>query len=97
VNGAQPDRRHLWVGPAAVWVGLLILFALTCASAYVPLGALNVTVNLIIAAVMIVLLVTFLMDLRRSSALLRLLAGAGLFWTIFMFALTFTDYMSRHY
>jgi cytochrome c oxidase subunit IV len=97
MNGDRPGGRHLWLEPAAVWVGLLILFAITCATAYVPLGTWNITINLIIAAAMIVLLATFLMDLRRSSALFHLLAGAGLFWTIFMFALTFTDYLSRHY
>ncbi len=97
MNGVRPDRRRLWVGPAAVWLGLLVLFAITCWSAYIPLGVFNITVNLLIAAVMIVLLAMFLMDLRHSSALLHLLAGAGLFWTIFMFTLTFTDYLSRHY
>jgi hypothetical protein len=37
------------------------------------------------------------MDLRRSSTLLHLFAGAGLFWSIFMFALTFADYVTRRY
>ena len=97
MNGDRRDSRHLWLGPGMVWLGLLALFAVTSGSAYLPLGVFNIAVNLFIAAVMIVLLAIFLMDLRRSSALLRLLAGAGLFWSIFMFALTFTDYLSRHY
>jgi caa(3)-type oxidase subunit IV len=54
-------------------------------------------VNLAIAVLMIALLVTFLMDLRNARALIRIVAAAGLFWCIFMFALTFTDYLSRHY
>jgi hypothetical protein len=37
------------------------------------------------------------MDLRRSSALPRILAGAGLFWAAFMFVLTFVDYFTRYY
>ena len=90
-------HRQLWGDLVAVWLGLLVLFAITCGSAFLPLGAFNVAVNLLIAGIMIVLLVTFLMDLRRSTALLRLFACAGLFWTIFMFTLTFTDYLSRHY
>jgi cytochrome c oxidase subunit 4 len=94
------DRRNtsaLWKGPAAAWLGLLALFAVSLGSTYVPLGAGNVTVNLLIAAIMIGVLVTFLMDLRRANSLTRIVAAAGLFWIALMFALTFTDYLSRHY
>jgi len=91
------DAFRLWKGPLLVWVALLTFLAVTTASAYLPLGAFNTALNLFIAAVMIVLLVTFLMDLRRSSTLLHLLAGAGLFWSFFMFALTFADYATRYY
>lgn len=97
MNREQPSPWHLWIEPVIVWLGLIALFALNCALAYLPLGGFNLALTLLIGAVMIVLLATFLMDLRSSSALLRLLAGAGLFWTVFMFALTFTDYVSRHY
>jgi cytochrome c oxidase subunit IV len=89
--------QQLWVEPAIVWLVLIVLFALSLGSAYLPLGNFNVALNLIIAAIMIVLLLAFLMDLRHSGILLRLFAGAGFLWTIFMFALTFTDYLSRHY
>jgi cytochrome c oxidase subunit IV len=88
---------QLWKGPGIVWSIMLALLAASTASAYVPLGAANTALNLLIAAVMVLLLVLFLMDLRRSSTLLHLLAGAGLFWTLFMFALTFADYATRHY
>ena len=101
VNGSANDQRNdyrqLWRGPLAVWLGLLVLFGITTGSAFVPLGPFNIALNLLIAAIMLALLVTFLMDLRHSTALLRLLACAGLFWTIFMFTLTFTDYLSRYY
>jgi cytochrome c oxidase subunit 4 len=93
----QPESWRLWKGPAVIWGGLIVLFAITTASAFLPLGAFNTALNLVIAAVMILLLVTFLMDLRRSSTLLHLFAGAGLFWSIFLFALTFADYATRHY
>jgi hypothetical protein len=29
--------------------------------------------------------------------LTRIVAAAGLFWVVLMFALTFSDYLSRHY
>jgi cytochrome c oxidase subunit IV len=86
-----------WKGPAVAWLVLLALFAVSLASAYVPLGAGNVTVNLLIAAVMIGVLAIFLMDLQRANSLTRIVAAAGLFWLVLMFALTFSDYLSRHY
>jgi len=97
VNGSSNAQRVSWRGPVAVWLGLLVLFGVTTGSAFVPLGPFNIALNLLIAAIMLALLVTFLMDLRHSTTLLRLLACAGLFWTVFMFALTFTDYLSRYY
>lgn len=66
-------------------------------SAYLPLGSGNIVVNLLIAAIMIGILMTFLMDLKNSSALIRVVASAGLFWAVLMFVLTFNDYLSRHY
>jgi caa(3)-type oxidase subunit IV len=47
--------------------------------------------------IMIVVLVTFLMDLKGATALIRVVAAAGLLWLILMFALTFNDYLSRYY
>ena len=88
---------HFWKGPAVVWLALIVLLAASFSSAYLPLGAGNVAVNLVIAALMIVLLATFLMDLANATALVRIVAAAGLFWTIFMFALTFNDYLTRYY
>ncbi len=89
--------RQIWKGPMATWLILLLLFAASLGSAYLPLGVGNTALNLLIAAVMIALLVIFLMDLRRSPVLLRFVAAAGLFWLVIMFALTFSDYLSRHY
>ena len=93
----RQSTRALWQGPAIAWLALLVLFAGTLGSAYLPLGAGNVAVNLFIAAVMIAVLATFLMDLRHATMLTRIVAAAGLFWVVLMFALTFSDYLSRHY
>jgi cytochrome c oxidase subunit 4 len=79
--------------PILVWLILLVILAASAWSAVFPFHALNPAVNLLLAAVMIFLLAT--MDLRHASALLRLIAVAGLFWMTFLFALTFTDYLSR--
>ncbi len=96
MTNGHGDTRRLWVGPGAAWLVLVALFLLSFGSAYLPLGAGNVAVNLFIAAVMIAVLVTFLMDLRSAKVVFRIAAGAGLFWTTLMFALTFCDYLSRH-
>ena len=93
----RQSTRALWQGPAIAWLALLVLFAGTLGSAYLPLGAGNVAVNLLIAAIMIAVLATFLMDLRHATMLTRIVAAAGLFWVVLMFALTFSDYLSRHY
>jgi caa(3)-type oxidase subunit IV len=74
---------------------LLLLLAISLGSAYVPLGAGNVTVNLFIAGLMLVLLAAFLMDLQNSGLLVRIVAVAGPFWMVLMFSLTFSDYLTR--
>ena len=95
MSGALRDRSSLWRGPLLAWAVLLLLAAINLASAYLPVGAGNVTLNLVVAAVMAVVLATFLMDLQNAKILVRIVATAGLFWMIFMFSLTFSDYLSR--
>jgi cytochrome c oxidase subunit IV len=98
-NRQQDSARvwWLWKGPGLTWLALIVLFAFTLGSAYLPLGDGNLAINLSIAAIMIALLATFLMDLKNATAIVRLIAAAGLFWTVLMFALTFNDYLSRYY
>lgn len=95
MTGRRPTIWDLAKGPVAVWVALSVLLAVSVATAYVPLGPANAALNLALAAVMIVLLAAFLMNLRWSSTLMRIFAVSGLLWITFMFALTFTDYLSR--
>jgi len=56
---------------------LLVLLAASCWSAFLPLGSYNTALNLVIAAIMLLVLAIFLMNLARASALLRLVASAG--------------------
>jgi cytochrome c oxidase subunit IV len=91
------DSRRLWIGPLAAWLTLIILFAATLGSAYVPLGNGNLGINLGTAAATIAVLATFLMDLRNSTVLVRIIAAAGGLWIIIMFSLIFADYLSRSY
>ena len=99
-NFRRDEDRHswwLWQGPGLVWFALVALFGASLGSAYLPLGNGNITVNLLIAAIMIVLLVSFLMDLKSAKALIRVVAAAGLLWLILMFTLTFNDYLTCYY
>lgn len=91
----QPTQRQLWQGPIIVWLVLAVILAGSAVSAYFPLGALNPTINLVLAALMLLILATFLMDLRSASPVVRLVAASGLFWVIFLFTMTFTDFLSR--
>ncbi|WP_407168756.1 oxidase [Bradyrhizobium sp. ORS 111] len=95
MNETSDDHGILWRGPVLAWAALLGLAAISLGSAYLPLGVGNLAVNLIIAVVMTIILAIFLMDLKSGTMLVRVVAIAGVFWMIFMFALTFSDYLSR--
>jgi cytochrome c oxidase subunit 4 len=95
MTNSQRHPAHIWLRPTAVWAALVLLGLASLASAYLPLNAFNTAVNLAIAAIMVILLWLFLMDLIGSEVLVRLIAVAGVVWLAFMFALTFTDYLSR--
>ena len=95
MSGTSPDQANLWRGPLLAWVALIALGTISLGSAYLPLGAGNVAVNLLIAIVMAIVLAIFLMDLQNAKILIRVVAVTGVFWMIFMFVLTFSDYLSR--
>ena len=95
MNGESRRDTGLWRGPVLAWVVLIVRGAISLGSAYVPLDVGNVTLNLLIAAAMAIVLAAFLMDLQNAKTLIRVVAVTGLFWMIFMFALIFSDYLSR--
>lgn len=95
MNDPRRSPAHLWLRPVAVWVALVLLAVLSLDAAYLPRHAFGTLASLAIAATMVILLWLFLMDLIGSAALVRLIAAAGLLWLSFMFALTFSDYLSR--
>lgn len=86
---------RLWRRPLLIWFALLVLLAATVGSAYIPLGVGNGIVNYTIAAAKAALVLVFFMHLDRARALLRLAALSGLFWVLFLFSLSFGDYLTR--
>lgn len=86
---------ELWKGPLLIWVALCVLLAITTGSAFIPLGVGNGLISMTVSALKAALIVLFFMNLRTSSVLVRIASGAGLFWLVFMFALTLGDYLTR--
>ena len=77
------------------WAALMALLAATTASAFVPLGSLNLFVSLAIAVAKALVVLLMFMELRASRALVRTFAAAGFFWLLIMIVLTGADYWHR--
>lgn len=77
------------------WLALMLLLATTTALAFVPLGSANLFVSLGIAAAKALVVLVFFMELKGSSALVRVFAAAGFFWLLIMIVLTSADYLHR--
>jgi cytochrome c oxidase subunit IV len=92
------DKGEVWRAcrlPLLIWAGLCVLLGVTCAVAYLPLGAANLPISLCIAATKAALIGVVFMRLREMSALHRLAASAGPIWVLILFLLIGTDYFTR--
>jgi cytochrome c oxidase subunit 4 len=89
----SPER--LWWPEAGIWLALLALLGISLGSAYLRLGLGNAAANYGIATLKALLVAIVFMHLRSAGALIRLVAGAGLFWLVVFFALTFSDVLTR--
>lgn len=95
---AEPDKKRLWqlsYVPLLTWAALCLLLATTCAISYVPLGAFNLVVSLIIAAIKAALVGGIFMRLSEKNHLNRLAACVGPVWIFIMFLLVGSDYFTR--
>lgn len=79
-----------------VTVALMVLLGLTVGVYFVPLGTFGVVAALTIAFLKAVLIILYFMHVRYSSRLTMVMAAAGFFWLVILFALTFSDYLSRN-
>lgn len=89
-NAVPPVRRYV-----LTWLSLLMLLLLTLGTAYIPLGAVNVALNLGISVLKTLLVMIVFMHLAASPPLIRLAAGAGFFWLSLLLALSLSDYLTR--
>ena len=78
-----------------VWACLMLLFGLTLASSYVPLGGFNSALNFSIAFAKAGLIALFYMRLRSSDALIRLAAAAAVVWVGILMGLSLVDVLTR--
>lgn len=85
------DRRVLF----EVYIGLQLLLAATIGVSFLHLGAFNPILNFGIAATKAALIAWFFMHLRAASGVVRLFAGAALFWLLIMFGLGLSDWIAR--
>jgi len=78
-----------------VFGSLMALLGATLAIAYIHLGKLNMVAALSIAVIKAVLIILYFMHVRYSSRLLWIFVCAGFFWLGIMFALSFSDFLTR--
>jgi cytochrome c oxidase subunit 4 len=79
----------------ANYLALMALLVLTAVLSHLPLGNVKGAVSLLIAAIKMTLIFLFFMRLRYARGLIRIFAGAGFLWLLFMGTLDFTDYLTR--
>jgi cytochrome c oxidase subunit 4 len=88
---AKPPYRKLGL----VWLALMVLLALTCASAYLPMGVWNTVVNFAIAAMKALLVAAFFMHLLGGRPVHRVVGCAALFILALLLGLSLSDYLTR--
>ncbi|MGE5442449.1 MAG: cytochrome C oxidase subunit IV family protein, partial [Bacteroidota bacterium] len=69
--------------------------AATIGVSFLHLGAFNPILNFGIAATKAALIAWFFMHPRAASGVVRLFAGAALFWLLIMFGLGLSDWIAR--
>jgi cytochrome c oxidase subunit 4 len=90
VTWVSPPRALLWS-----WLALLGLLGSTVFAAYVPLGAFNTALALVIALGKALIVAAVFMELRERRGLTLAFAGTGFFWLGIMLWLALADYLTR--
>ena len=82
-----------------IFLALLVGTFLTVVAAFYDFGTgpFNTIIALTIATAKATLVVLYFMHVRYSSRLIWVIVAAALFWMAILFALTFSDYWSRHW
>jgi cytochrome c oxidase subunit 4 len=78
------------------WLVLLLLAGISMLSAYLGLGVWGPVVQFGIAAIQVAIIAILFMRLKGPPSLKWIFAGTGLFWLMFLFGITMTDYATRN-
>jgi cytochrome c oxidase subunit 4 len=82
-------------GYVFVWIALLTLLAITCGSAFLPLGRFNVVINFGVAVAKALLVILVFMHLRSATTMVRIVALIGIFMLAILVVLSLTDFTVR--
>ena len=94
--GPDVDARRARPLPFVVaWALLLLLAAVSFASAFAGLGAWAPVIQFGIAAIQVAIVFILFMRLKGPPSLKWIFAVSGFFWLLFLYGLTMTDYTSR--
>jgi cytochrome c oxidase subunit 4 len=81
-----------------IFLALMLGTALTVMAAFYDFpGPLNAVVAMTIAVIKASLVILFFMHVRYSGRLIWLVLVAALLWMAILFAITFSDYWTRHW
>jgi cytochrome c oxidase subunit 4 len=95
MSAKQPTRGVILIQALVLWAALIVLLAIAAVTAHIALGPFNVPIMLGTALIEVALVAVIGMELDRSPALLRLAAATGIIWLVVMFALSFSDFLTR--
>ena len=79
----------------ALRIFLVGLAAIKVAATYLRIGTWMCSVTYPISIIMMLLTITFYIDLRDSTVLVRIFAAAGYFWTMLLYASGLASYFTR--
>ena len=78
-----------------VYFALILLLAVTTASAYLHLGVFNGILNIVIAIIKAVLIIAFFMHVRFARKPTLIFVFAGFVWLSLLVGITMSDYLTR--
>ena len=80
-----------------VFVLLMVGLIVTVIAAFIDLGEANMIVAMLIAGAKAALVILYFMHVKYASRLTKIFVSAAFLWLALLFALTFTDYVSRNW
>jgi cytochrome c oxidase subunit 4 len=90
-EGVKSSNRDFF----RVYLALMLLLALTAAAPFFASPLYANAISFTVAVAKAVLILYFFMRLRETPPRIRVFAVGATLWVVFLFALTFGDYLTR--